>query len=76
MSEDVRDREGRMAERARRAAAKEMERLGAAHTYMDGVQDRPILSADTVAQPLEEDDATPPGLPTPKKGQKSEPSRP
>ena len=46
--EDFREREGRLLGLAQLAEKKESERLGALHTYMDGVSDNPILNSETV----------------------------
>ena len=48
MIEDKREAEGHHMELMRLAAEKEKERLGAFHTYDDGVVDRPFLNSDTV----------------------------
>ena len=45
---EVADRAGRQNEQMKRAAAKELARLAAPHTYGDGVEDLPVLNADTV----------------------------
>jgi hypothetical protein len=45
--EETADREGRQAELMRKAAEKEMRRLGTPHRFGDGLVDQPILSADT-----------------------------
>jgi predicted transcriptional regulator len=48
-------RQGRHLELTKLAGAREYERLGRPHTYEDGSQDSPILSADTVDLGPEED---------------------
>lgn len=42
--------EGREMELMRIAGVREKERLGAKHVYMDGLVDRPLLSADTIGE--------------------------
>ncbi len=46
--QDVRDHEGRQMELMKIAAAREARRLGEPHTYLDGNQDQPLLSAESV----------------------------
>lgn len=46
--QDIRDAEGRQMELMKMATKKEHKRLGSPHTYVDGNQDQPILSAETV----------------------------
>lgn len=53
---EIQEHEGKFAELVSMAANKEHQRLGRPHTYEDGNQDSPILSADTVNLGPEEEE--------------------
>jgi hypothetical protein len=57
--EEIREAEGRQLALMRLAAEKEGARLGAPHKYGDGAQDRPILSAQTLAEVAEAGESNP-----------------
>lgn len=45
---EIQEKEGRSLELAKMASKRELERLGAPHKYVDGVEDRPVLNSETV----------------------------